>query len=258
MAMTEKNNMTEKDQLNDILKKMYAKDLGLVEDAPNIVFRRKNPLTALGNMLWAKQSFVMKVAMTALLFAIISAGVYYYNFFTINAYQAMMEKSNVEAQLQRRNDLLPNLINSAAAYTNYEKNLFSHVSDVRSAVKSLDLKSIGKSTGKADIATSDLAKSGMSKSDLAFDEKSVLSKFQAVAEAYPALKASEAYTTLMKELSDTETRIAENRISYNKIANYYNSRLKMFPGNIFNFFFRFRPLPVFQSDTAAINPPKVE
>ncbi|MBF0465231.1 MAG: LemA family protein [Nitrospirae bacterium] len=240
--------VTEKDRLNDILKKVYAKDLGLVEEVPSIVFKRRNPLTVIGNKLWSEQSFVMKLALVSLLLAIISAGVYYYNFFTINTYQALMERAHVEAQLQRRNDLIPNLISSAATYTNYERNIFLHVSDVRSAVKSLDLKSLEKASGQAD----------MSKTNMAFDEKSVLSKFQAVAEAYPALKASEAYSLLMKELSDTETRIAESRISYNKFANFYNSRLNMFPGNVYNFFFRFKPLPVFQSDTAAIHPSKVE
>ena len=89
-------------------------------------------------------------------------------------------------------------------------------------------------------------------------DMSFLSKFQAVAEAYPALKASEAYQTLMQELANTETMIADMRISYNQVANFYNSRLKMFPGNIFSALYRFDPVETLESEAAAKSAPKVK
>lgn len=170
--------------------------------------------------------------------AAISAAVYYYNSFTINYFNVVMERAQIEAQLQRRNDLIPNLVATASKYMNYEQNVFTHVSDVRAAVKSLD-KTIELKGLKA-------------------DDLSVLSKFQAVAEAYPILKSSEAYTLLLKELSDTETKIVEMRIAYNKESSYYNSRLKMFPGNIFNLLFKFKQMPVFESVVKAKITPGVK
>jgi len=192
--------------------------------------------------LWTRQSFAVKVAIVSLVMAFLSAAVYYYNFFTINAYQTMMERAQVEAQLQRRKDLIPNLVNAANNYMNYEKEMFSHVAEVRGAVKAMDIKSLEQSIGKVDALQ---------------DGKSILSKFQAVAENYPALKASEAYGALMKDLSDTETRIAESRTTYNRLANFYNSRLKMFPGNVFNLAYGFQQFPVFESQPGALAAPKI-
>jgi len=222
--------MAEENGLNKILKKVYATELDLIENAPVMDIKRKNLLRTIRERYWKRQSFAIKVAMVAFGLAVISAAVYYYNFFTITSYDALRERANVEAYLQRRNDLIPNLVKAASNYLNYEKNIFGHIAEVRGAVAA---KSLEQSLEKAGI------------------QGSALSKFQAVAEAYPALKASEAYTTLMKELSDTESKIAESRINYNKIANYYNSRLLMFPGLIFNtLVFRFKALPVFESNKA--------
>ena len=221
--------MAEENGLNKILKKVYATELELVEDVHDLNIRRQHLIATLQDKLWTRHSSAIKVAIVALILALVSASIYYYNFFTINSYQALQEKANVEAQLQRRSDLIPNLVKSAGTYLSYEKNIFGHIAEIRGAVAGM--KSLEQSMGKVNVP-----------------DRSVLSKFQAVAENYPALKASEAYTTLMKELSDTETKIVESRINYNKIANYYNSRLKMFPGVIFNtLLFRFKPLPVFES-----------
>ncbi|MBF0457184.1 MAG: LemA family protein [Nitrospirae bacterium] len=241
--------MTENDQLNDILKKVYAKDLGLLGDIPEVSLRRKGLLQRVSEKSWTRQSPAIKVAIVSLVLAVLSGAVYYYNYFTVNVYQAMMERAHIEAQLQRRADLIPNLIISANNYMSYEKTLFGHVAEVRSAVKTLELEAMEKSMSSGN--------SGV-KTEAAIDSKALLSKFQAVAEAYPALKASEAYNTLMKELSDTETKIAESRISYNRIANFYNSRLKMFPGNIYNMIFRFEPLPISGAIAGAAKAPKVE
>ena len=234
--------MQDKDEMNTIIRRMYAEDLKLLGRAHDVTRRRFHPLMAARDAMWTQQSFAVKVAMTSLLLAFLSAAVYYYNFFTINAYQAMMERAQIEAQLQRRKDLIPNLVNAANNYMSYEKDMFSHVAEVRGAVKAMDIKSLEHAIGKVDALQ---------------DGKSILSKFQAVAENYPALKASEAYGSLMKDLSDTETRIAESRTSYNRIANFYNSRLKMFPGNMFNMAFRFDPFPVFESQPGALTAPKI-
>lgn len=226
--------MREENDINKILKKVYATELDLIESVPEVSLRRHTLLQTLKERLWARHTSAIKVAIVAASFALISATIYYYNFFTFNAYQAMQERANIEAQLQRRSDLIPNLVKSAGNYLNYEKNIFAHIAEIRGAVAGM--KTLEKSMEKAGIR-----------------DMSVLSKFQAVAEAYPALKASESYNLLMKELSETETKIAESRINYNKIVNYYNSRLQLFPGVIFNtLLLRFKPFPVFESTKAAV------
>lgn len=225
-------------QMNKILKRMYAKELELIEEAPSIDIRKLNPVWVVKEYLWVRQSAAIKLAIFALTVSIIAGGVYFYNFFTINSFQVKMEWAHIEAQLQRRKDLIPNLVTAVNNYTAYEKNVFIHAADVRAAVESIE------ETMKVSDQVPQL-------------DTSFLSKFQAVAEAYPALKASEAYQTLMKELSATETMIVDKRLSYNRVANFHNSRLKMFPGNIFNIVFRFDPVNTFESEEAAKTAPKV-
>ncbi len=225
--------------LNQIIKKVYARELDLIEDVPAIVVRKKrqNLLKTLKNALWVNQSATLKLAMFVLTLSAIAAAIYYYNLFTINKYKFILERAQIEAQLQRRNDLIPNLVAAVSDYMGYEQRIFIHAADVRSAVKMLE-ESV--------------------KVDQSAGIMSALSKFQAVAENYPDLKASNAYQTLMKELSDTETEIAEMRLNYNKAANYYNSRLKMFPGNVFNLAFGFKPVTTFESEHNAKIAPKVK
>jgi LemA protein len=223
----------------EIIKRLYAKELGLIEGGYPVVIKRRNPLQSLKESYWDRQSFAIKLAAFALFFAMMSVGVYYYNLFIVNAYEVQMQKADIEAHLQRRNDLIPNLIAAVNEYMLYEQKIFIHAADVRSALHQIE---------KAVNA------SGRDFKSLGTME--VLSKFQAVAEAYPMLKASEAYQTMMKELSDTETMIAEKRLSYNKVANYHNSRLKMIPGNVFNIIYGFKPAPTFQSVPEAKTAPR--
>ncbi|MCX8070761.1 MAG: LemA family protein [Thermodesulfovibrionales bacterium] len=227
--------MSERDDLNKVLKKVYATELEIIEDVkePSLIKRQSrlnNIIQSLKQRLWEDHTTAIKICIISFILAFVSATIYYYNFFIVNSYLALQEKANVEAHLQRRADLIPNLVKAASSYLVYEKNIFGHIAEIRGAVAGL--KTLEESIDK-----------------LGIKDKSALSKFQAVAEAYPALKASETYTALMKELSDTETKLAESRIKYNAIVNYYNSRLELFPGVIFNtLFFRFKPLPVFESD----------
>ncbi|KJU83602.1 magnetosome protein MamQ-1 [Candidatus Magnetobacterium bavaricum] len=240
--------MNEKLHMNRIIKKLYARELGLIEATPVVRIRRVNPIALIRQQLWSRHSAAVRVAMFALFMAMISAAIYYYNAFTINVYKVKMEAAQIDVQLQRRNDLIPNLIAVVKEYMGYEKNVFMHTADVRSAVKSIEetLRKPGTVAGAAALGAKEL------------EMTSALSKFQAVAEAYPALKASDAYQALMKELSDTETRIAEMRINYNKAVTFYNSRLNMFPANLFNLAFSFSPIMAFESEQGAKSSPKMK
>jgi len=228
--------LADTNDLNKVLKKVYATELDLIENVKDISAvsdkqsKFRQFVIILKQRLWDNHTTAIKIAIISLIMIFLSSAIYYYNFFIVNSYLALQEKANVEAHLQRRADLIPNLVKTASSYLVYEKNIFGHIAEIRGAVAGI--KTLEESIEK-----------------LGIKDKSALSKFQAVAEAYPALKASETYTALMKELSDTETRLAESRIKYNSIVNYYNSRLELFPGVIFNkLLFRFKPFPIFESD----------
>ncbi len=224
---------------NDVIKKLYARELGLITDVPISIRRKWTDYAAqIKHKVWSSQSTAVKIAMMALSMALLSAFVYYYNFFTIEYYKTRLEKTQIEAELQRRNDLIPNLVKAVNDYMFFENKIFQHAADVRAALNSL--KEV------PDVSPASLSL------------KSTLSKFQAVAENYPDLKASATYQNLMKELSDTETRIVGARMRYNQAANFYNSRLKMFPGVVFGFVMGFRPEKTFESEESAKKVPGIK
>jgi LemA protein len=224
--------------MKDVIKKLYAKELGLIADRPAMIqVKWVDHVARVRNRVWDQQSNAMKVAAAALVLILLSALVYYYNYFTVEYYKTNLEKTQIEAELQRRNDLIPNLVKAVNDYMAFENKIFKHAADARSALNSL------KSIPEVTPSQLSLANS--------------LSKFQAVAENYPDLKASATYQNLMKELSDTETRIADARIRYNMVANFYNSRLRMFPGIIFGFVMGFNPVQTFESEKAAKKVPDV-
>jgi len=222
----------------EVIKKLYAKELGLITDAPVLTpVKWRDHFARIKAKVWGNQSAAAKIAATALFLAILSGFVYYYNLFTVEYYKTRLELTQIEAELQRRNDLIPNLVKAVNDYMAFENKIFQHAADVRSALNSL------KSVPDAEPAQLSLEK--------------FLSRFQAVAENYPDLKASATYQNLMKELSDTETRIASARMRYNQVTNYYNSRLRLFPGVIFGFVMRFGPQETFESENSAKKVPDV-
>ena len=222
---------------NEVIKKMYAKELDLIADMPPMIQKKANRLARIRYKVWDSQSRAMKIAMTALLLAFLSAFVYYYNYFIVEYYKTQLERTQIETELQRRNDLIPNLVKAVTDYMAFENKIFQHAADVRSALNSLK--------GIPEASPSLLSL------------KNALSGFQAVAENYPDLKASATYQNLMKELSDTETRIASARIRYNQAVNFYNSRLRMFPGIAFGFVMGFKPQKTFESEESAKKVPGV-
>jgi LemA protein len=224
--------------MKEVIKKLYAQELGLISAMPSPIQKKwVDRLARTRDKVWGSQSAAMKIGATALFLALLSATVYYYNQFTIEYYKTNLEKTQIEAEFQRRNDLIPNLVNAVSDYMAFENKIFQHAADVRSALNALK--------GIPDASPSQLSL------------QSALSRFQAVAENYPDLKASATYQNLMKELSDTETRIANARIHYNQAVNFYNSRLRMFPGIIFGYVMRFKPQKTFESEESAKKVPGV-
>ena len=120
--------------------------------------------------------------------------------------------AQVENQLQRRNDLIPNLVNTVKGYAAYEKNVLEDVTNARSQwAKAGSVDEKVKAAGAIDKA---------------------LGRLIMVTENYPNLKADQTFLKLMDELSGTENRISVERMRYNESVRDYNVTVRMFPGNI--------------------------
>src|SRR3954463_8171470 len=129
--------------------------------------------------------------------------------------QASAAQGNIEAQLQRRADLVPNLVNTVKGYAQHEEAVFTQVAAAR--------------TGLLNAIQSKDA-SQMANADATMN--SALGRLIAVAEAYPQLKANEGFLRLQDELTGTENRIAVSRTDYNDAVRQYNAYIRQFPQTI--------------------------
>lgn len=135
--------------------------------------------------------------------------------------------SQIDVQLKRRTDLIPNLVESVKGYAKHEKELLENVTKARAS-----LMTAGTTTEKAE-ANNQLSQT--------------LKSLFAVAENYPDLKASENFKELQEELSDTENKIAYSRQFYNSNVLDFNNKLAVFPSNLIGNMFGFKPADFFQA-----------
>jgi LemA protein len=137
----------------------------------------------------------------------------------------------IDVQLKRRHDLIPNLVNSVKGQMEFEKGTLESVIQARAAAVSA--KNITESIAKEDMLSS------------------ALSKLIAVVENYPTLKANESIRPLMEELTTTENQITFARQFYNDITTTFNTKLEIFPTNLFASSLGFKLFPLFQVKNAA-------
>jgi LemA protein len=225
--------------MNDThIRRLYGKEL-FPKDTRDIVMVRKERRFRLPGVtsFWAKRSRAVKVICISLVLIIITGFIYYYNTFIKELYKLKASAAQIQTQLQRRNDLIPNLVNALYDYMSHETYIFVHAADVRASLREID--SLSKTPDIAQL-------------------KDALSRFQAVAENYPDLKASVPYQNLMGELADTENRIAMVRKEFNIIANWYNTRISLFPGNMFGHVLGFEEVETFKATKEAKNIPVIK
>lgn len=160
-----------------------------------------------------------------------------YNRFVSEEEGIKTQWAQVENQLQRRNDLIPNLVETVKGYATHEEAVFKDVADSRSRLLA--------------------AKSPEETITAANQQTSALGRLLAISEAYPQLRANEQFNRLMDELSGTENRIAVERMRYNEAVQKYNTDRRQFPANMTAKLFGFKEYPLFEAPPEAKQVPKV-
>jgi LemA protein len=146
--------------------------------------------------------------------------------------------AQVQNVLQRRADLIPNLVETVKGYATHEKEVFENVAEARSRL-----------AGATSPREAAAANAGLT---------SALGRLLAIAENYPNLKANETFIRLQDELAGTENRIAVERMRYNEAVRTYNTAIKRFPTNFVARLFAFTEEEYFEAESAAQEVPKVK
>ena len=170
---------------------------------------------------------------------IILAAIVVLALFIIGIYNALVRLRNqvdnawsqIDVQLKRRHDLIPNLVETAKGYMKHERQTFEEITKARAQAMG--------AKGVADAA----------KAEGALGE--ALSKFMLVVENYPDLKANQNFLALQEELTSTENKISFSRQSYNEQVLFFNNKIQMFPSNIVAGMFSFTKRDFFEVENAA-------
>lgn len=189
-------------------------------------------------MFKSKKTLIITISILAVIIVIFSFCMVSYNGL-VSAEKSVEEAySNISTQLQRRNDLIPNLVETVKGYAAHEKSAIDSVTEARAAMmgaKSLD-----------EISNSNNQLS------------SALGRLFAITENYPDLKANQNFKALQDQLEGTENRIAQHRVKYNEKVKEYNQSIKMFPTLIIANLFNFKQKSFFEASKVSEQVPDVQ
>jgi len=162
-----------------------------------------------------------------------------YNQFVTQEESVKAQWAQVENQLNRRNDLIPNLVETTKGFAQQERDVFQAIADSRA-------KLAGAGTPEQKMAAAN-------------EQTSALSRLLVVVENYPTLKSDATFARLMDELAGTENRIAVERMRYNETVQAYNTSRRQFPANITASIFGFKgDYKLFEAPESAKVAPKVD
>lgn len=161
-----------------------------------------------------------------------------YNRFVSQEEAIKTQWSQVENQLQRRNDLIPNLVETTKGIAQQERDVFGQIADSRAKL--------------AGAQTPD------QRMQAANEQSAALARLLVVVENYPQLRSNETFNRLMDELSGTENRIAVERMRYNERVQEYNTSRRQFPANVTASLFGFKEYPLFNAPPEAERVPRVD
>ncbi len=134
--------------------------------------------------------------------------------------------AQIDVELQRRFDLIPNLIETVKGYMKHEESVLTKVTELRSAWST--------------------AQSVADKASLENQLSGALKSIMAVAEGYPDLKANANFISLQEELANTENKLSASRVTYNNVTTMYNTKIEIFPANIVASMFNFKHEDLFK------------
>jgi LemA protein len=184
-------------------------------------------------------TLMLRRTVTAALLAFVAVGVSgcSYNRFVGQEESIKTQWAQVENQLQRRNDLIPNLVESVKGFAQQERDVFGQIAESRA-------KLAGAQTPEQTI-------------EAANQQSAALSRLLVITENYPQLRSNESFNRLMDELSGTENRIAVERMRYNERVQEYNTSRRQFPANVTASMFGFKEYPLFNAPPGAERVPTV-
>ena len=161
-----------------------------------------------------------------------------YNRFTSQEEAIKTAQSEVQNQLQRRNDLIPNLVATVKGYASQERDIFIAIADSRAKMMA--------------------AKTPDEQIEAANAQTSALARLIAISESYPQLKSDATFLRLMDDLAGTENRLAVARQRYNDTARQYNTLRRSFPSNVTAKVFGFQEYKYYEAPPESQKLPKVD
>jgi LemA protein len=161
-----------------------------------------------------------------------------YNTFVGQEEAIKTQWAQVENQLQRRNDLIPNLVETTKGIAQQEKDVFGQIAESRAKLAG--------------------AQTPEQRMQAANEQSTALARLLVVVENYPQLRSNETFNRLMDELSGTENRLAVERMRYNERVQAYNTSRRQFPANITASMFGFKEYPLFNAPPEAERVPRVD
>ena len=188
----------------------------------------------------AMNGFARRTTTAALAMVVaLSASGCSYNTFVTQEESIKQAWAEIQNQLQRRNDLIPNLVNTVEGVTQQERDVFGQIAESRAA--------LGRAQTPADTI------------EAANQQSAALSRLLVIVENYPQLRSNESFNRLMDELAGTENRLAVARRRYNEQVQAYNTQRRRFPSNITAGVFGFNEnFPLFDAPPEAEQRPTVD